>query len=93
MASDFQESVLAVKEVEEQPAHYNVAQVRHHLFHVLGEQTGNAAEEELVGGGEVDHALGKIDGDGVHAHNSENECPLLPSAHVYNRVENGHHDE
>ena len=90
---NLQECVLAVQEVQEQPAHHDIAQVHNHAFHVFGEQAGKAGEEELVGAGEADHALRQIDGNGVHADNAEHKCPFLPSAYIYNIIEDSHHNE
>ena len=93
LSSDFQEYLLSIHEVHEEPEHEHVADGVRDGVVLLRQQAEDAVEETVVQLGEVDEARRHVDEDGVHADDLEVEVPLPPSAHIYYKIEEGKHDE
>ena len=87
MPSHLQEYPVAIEEVEEQPPHQYVCRPVCQGIEVFGNKTENASEDGLKRFLCIQEMLCQIDGDGVHAHNSEEDSPLAPLHYIHNPVE------
>ena len=83
----FQENLLPVEEVEDQPAGEEVECLRDELVPIAVEQFDDAAEEETTRSGAVDDSWQHVDGDGVHADDFEEESPTTPAFYVDDVIE------
>ena len=89
--SDLQESVLLIKEVEEEPAEAYISDREDHIAPCFRYKVYDALEEVSVDAAEGEDLLSHIDGDRVEADNSEEQCPFLPSSYVDDIVEECKH--
>ena len=83
----FQENLLTIHEVHEEPKHEHVADGVCDGVVLLGQQAEDAVEEAVVQLGEVDEAGRHVDEDGVHADDLEVEVPFPPPKHIYYIIE------
>lgn len=66
----FEEDLVAVEEIEEEPADSKVAGIADDCSPVRRTQAGKTAQKEIADAVEADYSLGEIDGNGVHSDDS-----------------------
>lgn len=66
----FEEDLVAVEEIEEEPADGKVAGIADDCSPVRRTQTCKTAQKEIADAVEADYSLGEIDGNGVHSDDS-----------------------
>ena len=66
----FEEDLVAVEEIKEQPADGKVAGIADDCSPVRRTQTCKTAQKEIADAVEADYSLGEIDGNGVHSDDS-----------------------
>ena len=89
----FQENLLPVEEIEDQPAGEEVECLRDELVPVTVKQFDDAAEEETTRPGAVDDSWQHVDGDGIHADDLEEESPTAPASYVDDVIKQREADE
>ena len=89
--SDFQESLLPVEEVEEEPADGNHSEFGKDCSPFRRELFCKTSEEEIADASKVYDPLSHIDGDGIHAYDGKELGPFLPLHYVYDIKEQGEH--
>ena len=87
--SDFEEDVLAIEEVQEQPGDGEVAEVPEESAPVFAKEGFRPAKEEVGDVVEADVGLGEVDGDCVHADDAEWEGPTFEAEDVDEVIEEG----
>ena len=93
ICSDLQEDFLSVEEEEYQPAGENVERMPGQLVPIALKPFDDAAEEKSIDSGAVNNPLHHVDGNGIHADDSEEERPTAPASYVDDIIEDGEADK
>ena len=87
----FQENLLSVENVEEQPAYRHISHFEQERSPFFGQGVCQPTEQKFVGVAERKELLRHIDCYGVHAYNLQRERPTAPSSHINQVVEQCKH--
>ena len=86
---DLQEDLLSVEEEENQPAGENIESMPSQFVPVAIKPFDDAAKEKAIDSRTVDNPLHHVDGNGIHADDSEEESPTPPAFYVDDVIEDG----
>ena len=90
---DLEEDLFLIEKEEDQPAGENVESMPGQLVPVTVKPFDDAAEEESIDSGAVNNPLHHVDGNGIHADDSEEERPTAPTFYIDDVIENCEADE
>ena len=90
---DLKEDLLLVEKEEDQPAGENVESMPGQFIPIAVKPFDNAAKEESIDSGTVNNPLHHVDGNGIHADDSEEERPTTPTSYIDDVIENCEADE